>query len=138
MAEGTSCRVSLKNEILLHKCGGVHLNLEIGLAITIDVAFDKETAAACIQDMQLARFVMEVPVDELEVLIAVQRSVGINLVDVDVITIKRPPLKSVMRSWFTPFGLSFVRLNANVSAPTPPVSVSCACRRSACRRRRCR
>ncbi len=66
----------------------MHLDLEIGPAIAIDVALDSHEPIV-IDEMQLASVAVKVPrADEVEVLIAVRVSVGVDIVDIDLITIK--------------------------------------------------
>jgi hypothetical protein len=53
-------------------------DLEVGLAIAVDVAFDRHIAAV-IDNVQLARFAVEVSAtDKFEILIAVPMRVGID------------------------------------------------------------
>jgi hypothetical protein len=64
----------------------VYLDLEIGLAVTVGIALHGHESPVR-NEMQLASMAVKVlRTNEVEVLIAVQRSVGINVVDVDVIT----------------------------------------------------
>ena len=58
----------------------MHLDLEIGPAIAIDVARDSYEPIV-IDEMQLASMAVKVPrADEVEVLIAVRVSIGVDVV----------------------------------------------------------
>jgi hypothetical protein len=66
-----------KKVVARKRGGAMHLDLEVSSAVTIDIAFDQEKSNLA-QNMQFASFVMEFPSDELEVLVAAPRTVGVD------------------------------------------------------------
>lgn len=64
----------------------IHLNLEIGFPVAIDVALDIDVCAV-LGEVQLARFVVELGfADKLEVLIAALLGIGVDRVEIDLIS----------------------------------------------------